>query len=247
MNNYKPSPENAIILNESLKFVNSVPYKVPLRFIFYRWYQTIPGSKLTYTSYKRLTIRARKNFWNGWKPDTLIDDTRHAIIRGLPEEPKPSKPDYIKNQDYYIEIWFESKGMQHQFFYHTKDYHVTLVPFGGDPSLYYKDQIAKRLENRNKVYNKPIIILYFGDCDNKGHIIPKSALKDIRDWCDIPFKFVQCGLTIEQAKKYNIPNKPDSKILQYQWEALEDFQAKKIILDCLTKYWKKPREDGTIE
>ena len=239
---WAPNSKNAKILNDALSFVNSVPYFVSLRFIFYRWYQTTTASKLNYVNFKKLTSRARHNFWNGWHPATLPDDTRYSIIRGYPEPMVPAKPDRIKDLTNYIEIWFEARAMVHQFLYHTRNHYVTVVPFGGDPSISLKWEIAKRLESIYKKYDKPIIILYFGDCDSKGKLIPESAINHIRRWCSAPFTFIRCGLTLEQAKYYNLMPKPEDPT-QFQWEALNDPQAKEIILNCLSKYYKK--EDAT--
>jgi hypothetical protein len=242
---YTPKPDKSKVLNDSLKFINSVPYPVTLRFIFYRWYQTTPGDKLSYENYKKLVGRARKNFWNGWNPGSIVDDTRNSILKGFPKPPKPEEPNMIQHLDSYIEIWFESRGMVNQFKYHTKDFYVTLVPFGGDPSINFKWTISRRLENVHKTYKKPIKILYFGDCDIKGNKIPRNALKDIFRWSTVPFDFIHCGLTLEQAKEvYKLPPKPDEPN-QYQWESLEDHQAKELIQDNLSKHYKL-RKGGRV-
>jgi len=88
--------------------------------------------------------------------------------------------DTIENQDYYVQCWFEAEAMRGQFEYFTKDYRVSLVPFRGDCSVSIKWELAKNLENIYVKYEKPIKILYFGDCDKKGYQILKAALKDSR-------------------------------------------------------------------
>ena len=87
--------------------------------------------------------------------------------------------DKMMHQGYYVELWFEAKAMRAQFEHYTK--YITLRPFGGDPSIPYKWQAAQELERASKYYNKPIVILYFGDYDKKGLSIPESALKDIEE------------------------------------------------------------------
>lgn len=233
--NYTPTKPTEEILNEALKTINSVPYNVSLRWTFYQLVQRYGFPKKSYRRFLEWSIRARKNFWNGWSPNTLYDGTRSALVRGVPTNVVPAQPDRIKDQKNYIELWFEANAMLDQFWYYTKDFYVTLVPFGGDASIPFKWEIAKRLEDRYETYSKPIIILYFGDCDPKGKMIPESALKDIRNWCSAPFVFVYCGLTLEQAKRFKAIENPE-KPGQYQWEALEDGSAKEIILNNLSKY-----------
>lgn len=239
MKGYKPQPKQIEILNLALEIINSVPYIPSTRWAFYQIVQRGKIAKKDVHNFDHWLSRARKSFWNGWAPDTLSDSIRHAIIRGLPHPMIPAQPDRIKDQKYYVELWFEARAMENQFWYYTKEYYVTMVPFGGDASIAYKWEIAKRLEGRHEQYHKPIVILYFGDCDKKGFMIPESALNDIRDWCIVDFEFIRCGLTLEQAKKYRLPENPE-RLGQYQWEALSDEQAGELILSNLKKYWKKP-------
>ncbi len=240
---YKPNNRVAEILNKAMALIVSVPYSVPGRWVFYQLVQRYGLPKSDYKNFKAWTSRARKDFWNGWTPTTMYDSIRSAIIRGVPEPARPAEPDRTREQNYYVELWFEARSMFDQFWYYTEDYYVTLVPFMGDASIPFKWEMAKRLEKRHRTYGKPIVILYFGDCDPKGEMIPKSALKDIRAWCSAPFKFIRCGLTPGQAKQYGLPENPE-KPGYYQWEALEDKLASKIILDNLKKFWKKPASKG---
>lgn len=147
--------------------------------------------------------------------------------------------DSIEEQEYYVQLWFEAEAMHGQFEYYTKDFRVSLVPFRGDCSIPIKWELAKKLEQISQKYGKPIKILYFGDYDKKGLQIFSSALKDIRKWCKVAFDVERVGLTLEQAQTLNIPDNPNSPGF-YQWEALNDAQAGKLILDAVRKYLKKP-------
>lgn len=96
--------------------------------------------------------KARKTFFNDWRPDTLADDTRAPVVRGdgfLDEKEwfdavgqARCKLDKWWYQANYVEFWFEPKAMRGQFEYFTE--HVTLRPFGGDPSIPYKWQSAMK-------------------------------------------------------------------------------------------------------
>jgi hypothetical protein len=64
-------------------------------------------------------------------------------------------------------------------------------------------------------------------------MIDKSAIKDIRKWCQVPFEIERVGLTLEQVARFEqqgttVPENPD-KPGEYQWEALTDAQAASLI------------------
>ena len=66
----------------------------------------------------------------------------------------------------------------------------------------------------------------------------RKALRDIRAWCKIPFDYEIMGLTLQQAQKFNLPTNPQ-KPNNYQWEALNDKQAEKLITEALVRYLDK--------
>ncbi|MCE9613104.1 MAG: hypothetical protein K8T26_02435 [Lentisphaerae bacterium] len=245
--NYRPSADTADLLNRALAYVHSVPYPVSLRWVCYRLLQDgMLSSKDDFESFKGLSARARKAFWNGWTPDTLADDTRRAVVRGQGDG---STEDWIRRvaeygvrceldcwaeQPAYVECWFEAAAMQGQFEHYLQ--HVTLRPFKGDASIHYKWTIATDLERLARRYpGKPIVILYFGDLDAKGLQIPKSAARDIRKWCSVEFRFVRAGLNPEHPAHYQIPANIERPGC-WQWEALDDQSARQLILDCVSEF-----------
>jgi hypothetical protein len=118
-----------------------------------------------------------------------------------------------------------------------------MVSFKGDATVDYKWKIAERLTMAHKEYpDKPIVILYFGDCDTKGKEIPQNAIRDIKRWVAFDIDFQVCGLTVEQAKQFNVPVNPFNPRF-YQWVALEEKDAETIILSNLRKYWTTPEGD----
>ena len=121
--------------------------------------------------------------------------------------------------------------MTNQFKYWVQN--VTLRPFSGEPSVDYKYQIALALDAASAKYNKPIAILYFGDYDRAGLLIPQSATKDIREWCNTDFEFIRCGLNEGDDVKYNIPENPDHPGT-FQWEAMDDSLDDPIAGDLIT-------------
>ncbi len=234
------------VRKRGLELVESVPYAVTLRWVFYRLFQEgLYKTKEDYISCAKIIGRARKQFRDGWRPDTLADDTRCRIcqtggyenyeeavedLSGTLEAAVELTCDHFYRQERYVEIWFEAKAMIGQFRYYAKG--IDLLPFGGDTSIPFKWDIAAHLEGCIARYDLPVTILYFGDADTKGYQIPNSALKDIRAWCDADFEFVHCGLSMEQVRKYGLPENPE-KPGQYQWEALSDDGAQEIICGAL--------------
>jgi hypothetical protein len=82
--NFNPTEKTQEMLNWCLQRIKSVPYKVSFRWLFYRLIQEkgYPKSGNTKKILNIQTADARRNFWNGWAPDTLADDTREAVYRG---------------------------------------------------------------------------------------------------------------------------------------------------------------------
>jgi len=81
----------------------------------------------------------------------------------------------------------------------------------------------------------PIIILYFGDWDPGGQVIPETSVADIRRWCAVDFEFTRVGLNDGDADKYNLPESID-RPGTYQWEALGDADAGEMITGAVAQY-----------
>ena len=234
---WKPRADGIAMLNFAMAQIKSVPYKVSSRWTFYQLVQSGFIKKVKVCKFDYLLSKARKNFYGDWRPDTLTDTIRHTNFKGEFSASFGVSLDSVADQDYYVQLWFEAEAMHGQFEYHTHDYRVSLIPFRGDCSIPIKWALAKKLEAIGQKYNKPIKILYFGDCDKKGFQILEAALKDIRAWCNTEFDVERIGLTLEQARELNIPENPD-KPDSYQWEALGDERAGKLILSGVTRYLK---------
>lgn len=240
---YKPRTQrNKDILDRAFHHIQSVPYKVSLRWVFYRLLQdrfyTDKGQYNTH--WKDIAKKARRGYYKEWRPDTLKDDTRWSDIQGWgydsPEQwLEKLKPecylDRNQHQDHYIELWFEARAMFDQFKYYTE--HITLAPMGGSPSLSYLWDLAKRLERAEQIYQLPITVLYFGDHDDKGSEIYTTVKRDMRDWCEADIDVVWCGLTREQVIAYEVPKDEKGK---YQWEALSDEGAREIITQRVEQF-----------
>jgi hypothetical protein len=253
---YNPQKQTAIILDRAYQLIKSVPYQVSARWLFYRLLQE--GFYFTKQDYSNKFLKAisaaRRSFYRDWTPYTLADETRAPIIGGdgwkdgaawLKDVARAQcKLDKWHAQPVYLECWYEARAMTDQFRHYTK--HVTLRPMGGQPSIPYKWQIAKDLEEAAQEYGKPIKILYFGDLDPAGETISETIKQDVTEWSAAPFEFIHCGLTAEQVQRYNVPENVEHPGA-YQWEALTDNAADEIITGNLDRFWRHDALTAMIE
>jgi len=259
MKPYRPTRDVEKILDVAWNHVQSVEYSVTARWLFYRLLQdSIFTKKEDYKGrFLPILSRARKAFFKEWRPDTLTDDGRNPIVRGAGDYSIESwfqsvtnngvecKLDIWAGQPKYLEIWFEAAAMVSQFAHYTR--HITLRPFKGDASIDFKWQTAKALKDRGELFpGKPIHILYFGDLDKKGLSIPKSAFRDIQEWAEVDIVFERCGLNSGQPEELNIPENPE-KPGTYQWEALNDQAAKKLITEAVGKHFDQAGAETILE
>lgn len=251
-----PLKRQAEILDQALNLINSVPYKVTLRWLFYGLWQegwfghAKPTSRASakrraYEEFASLMSRLRHSaseFYDRW-PIELSDDRRDPIhhsnwysstsewldayIKGL-----TCTTEKMIGQENYVMLAFEAEAMQSQFKYFSKPYGVSLWPFSGAASIPYKKALAKHIEFVSDLFNLPVIILYFGDYDQAGLSIPESAFRHIRKWCRVEFTAYRAGLNLEQINKYNIQEDPE-KPGKFQWEAVGDTPAREIVIGSL--------------
>jgi hypothetical protein len=242
---WKPTAETVHMLDFAMAQIKSVPYQVPSRWLFYRCLQAgLYRDKTSINKFDYATSRARKSFYGEWRPDTLIDSIRDTYYKGEKTATFALEFDALQEQSCIVQCWFEARAMYRQFEHYTDCYRVSLVPFGGDVSIAIKWELAKKIEELERKYHKPIIVLYYGDYDRKGFKILEAALKDIKAWSKVSFYVERVGLTLEQVKEFQLPENPDHPSA-YQWEALTDQQAKRLILDSLAKYLK-PIPEGFL-
>ena len=247
---YHPQPKQEALLDAAWAFTQSVPYQVSARWLFYRLLQD--GWVSTKVDYKRvisLLSKARKSFYKRWHPSILADDTRQVEGRGLGygsmEEWVSAIPRMVRSyvdrwqaQNYYVLVCFEAKAMASQFDFYLPAW-VPRVAFGGDVSIPAKWKMAELLQEVHGRYDKPLRLIYFGDLDDKGLLIPESARADIEDWLAAEaykdFEYRRAGLNEGDQDTYNIAENPE-RPGTYQWEALDDDTAGRLITDAVAPY-----------
>ena len=247
---WQPREKQRQTLERGWYWKESVPYGVSARWIFYKLYDydqlfTDSKKKAYHNLFLPLFSKARKQFYDQWRPDSLTDDSRTEELGGFgySDEKEWLRVgigerecilDRWQDADTYVEIWFEAFAMIGQFRYFAPN--ISLVPFKGDASIEYKWRIAKRLEQMSGQYDgKPMTILYFGDLDQKGLEIPENALRDIRAWCSVPFEFIRCGLNKGDEVRFGLGSSID-RADSYQWESLSHEQARELIVPSVEKF-----------
>ncbi len=244
---YQPKPETAALLAWCLAEVKALPYAATTRWLFYNAaqnYVPLKGRRFTKKDYKNfihLLSRARKAFYGGWTPATLMDDKReiHQIGGGwdTPAEwfesfrERTCTLDKRRTQNKIIILCYEAQAMHRQFEYYTEEYYVSLVPFSGDASIDHKWKLARMIDDLHQYYELPVKILYFGDLDEKGMQIPKSAIRDVRAWCRTDFEYARIGLCPEHVERWSLIENPEKP--GYQWEAMSDAAARELIIGAL--------------
>lgn len=271
IDNWKPHKRTLAILDRAIEHINSVPYQVSARWLFYRVWQDgmfrMQGEDAkakAYANFIQYTSRARHS--GMWPPNLLSDETRDMTLFSSSGNPPDvnldsmvedgvkaarSEMEYHKQrlehyryesdfnidpwylQEYYTVIMFEARAMLQQFATYTRG--LTLCPFGGQPSIPYKYEIAKHLEGKALEYGKSVVVLYFGDLDESGEKIYATGQEDITKWCEADIRFIRCGLTRQQVESFGLEENPEKP--GYQWEALNDEQARSIINGALDTYY----------
>lgn len=231
----------------------AVSYKVSLRWVFYRLWQAgdlahvkaTPRASKKENAYSHLKSYCSKAVHFGLlDPDWVADETRGMAGRGGYRTPKRwieglmrsrCYIDWWSNQPTYVMIGFEAAAMAQQFEHYTEDYGCKLWPMRGDPSNPYKLQIAETVDWASEVYGVPVVILYFGDLDEKGLSIPEAAFRDVHEWSDSDLTIYRVGLNPGDEDRFDMPDIP-GKPGCYQWEALEDIHAEQLIRGGLERF-----------
>jgi hypothetical protein len=244
---WTPSGKTLRNLAVAWDLIQAVPYQVSLRWLFYNMLQLGYYSKKSdyKGNFQYIITEARHRFHEGWRPDTLADDTRAPVERnGYYRDGADLLNNYAAGltcdvdmwhtQDNYVEVWFEARAMASQFEYYAPKL-ITLRPLGGQTSLDMKWKAAQAIEEASEIYGLPVTVLYFGDLDPAGELISDVVNAHVSGWCKVPFNFVHCGLVPEQIARYNVPENFE-KPGEYQWEALGDDAAREIISDAIAPY-----------
>lgn len=118
--------------------------------------------------------------------------------------------DLWRLSEHYCEVWVESRSLASVVKDDCEELAVSLYPCGGFSSISFAHEAVQEINERMRINRKPIIIFYIGDYDPAGVIIDVALERELRLHLDdgIDLSFVRLGITEEQIKLYNLPEKP---------------------------------------
>lgn len=265
---YQPYGKTKKILDRAMEHIRSVDYQVSIRWVFYRLLQeNLYRKKSDYITFVSLSSRARKNWYDGWTPETLADETRQMeIFNDEGERPEPDLAGLIEDEVKEAEEEIEWHKEQAENYEHSFQYEI-------DPNYYQADFCvvmyeARAMHQQFLKYTHGLTLCPFGgqpsipykwkiakyienQCEKYGKNCVVLYFGDLDD----------AGLLIFKAGEQDISQWCNADVNfvrcglteeqavkykipenfehpgSFQWEALTDPQAREIIEESLLKYY----------
>jgi hypothetical protein len=200
-----------------------------LRAMFYTLVQlgVLPNTQGAYHSLSDRTARWREN--RKLPIDCFADHVRRVIqdfdddYRTLEEYIYIGR-DFLKNaknthaiprwhnQPNHVEVWLEKDAPVESFRSIVRDRHVIVVPNRGHSSVAFLNENVDRLKKK-QAEGKKIYILYFGDADPSGEVMPKVYKRKLVEYGLYKVEFIPLAVTKEQIRRFNLLHDPDPKTL----------------------------------
>lgn len=247
-------PATVKMLDAAMAYINSQGYDVSLRRVCYHLIGIgILDSKADYRKLKDATAKARKEYYDGWEPDTLTDSTRHIskssspmgkveILNAIPYW-STFVPNLYEDAEEIPFILFESEGSEPQFEFLAP--WCDRAAFKGDCSIPHKYNIAIRCDELSDRYDgKPVHILYFGDYDSKGMEIPENAMRDIGEWAGCELNYTRVGINADHPDLFNLAGKGDGT---FEWESMDTEDAREILHAAMDEFMNVDDIEAKIE
>lgn len=228
LDDYNPRAKTRELLGQVEDVLDTYQAELPLtaRQVFYRLVATVEYPK-TENGYERLQehlANFRRAGVIGF--DVIRDDG------GIVESPiEWASPEHflkvaerlasegqgvrLEGQPQWVELWCEAAGMVPQLARAVGEYGVTVYSSGGFDSVTLKYEAAVRIAARPV----PTVVIHVGDLDRSGLSLAQAAAEDVEAFAgalasdngDGPVEIVafkRAVLTVEQAKRLNLPTAP---------------------------------------
>ena len=116
--------------------------------------------------------------------------------------------DLWRLSEHYCEVWCESRSIASVIQRDCKELAVSLYPCGGFSSISFVHDAVEEINARQD--QKPVTVFYIGDYDPAGVLIDVALEREMRLHLkdDIELRFVRLGITEEQIRQYDLPEKP---------------------------------------
>ena len=192
-----------------------------IRMVFYDLTKETPGLPNTEYHYKyfdRLLVKARQEGEIPW--DAFAEDAERrpaggdepyqtveeAIALGteyLQDLPSSYQLPFWWGQDHQVVVMVEKTGERDVFLSLTRHWNVLVAPCRGNAAWGSLKALADRLDER------PVSILYFGDFDPTGEDIPRFVHEALDFLGVVPEHFEKLAVTREQIERFDLPHEPE--------------------------------------
>ena len=266
---------NEVVL-ESLKVFRQYDTALTLRQLYYRLVSKHLFSN-TINSYKRLSrlmVRAREE--RDVPVNCLEDRSRRILGRGdtgynsaeaflkqrfanLQSSWKSFNMPRWDDQPVYLVVSLEKDALSRLVSDIANRYAVRTFPTRGYPSFTYVQNMASYIRNRLK--DKPTVVLYFGDFDPSGVDIERDLTERLAKYDAGDFSVQRVALNSDQIEQYKLPPMPvkksdaraESFVEEYgnmtvELDALEPNVLKNLVQQAILSHidlrnWKKRQEE----
>jgi len=238
---------NEVVL-ESLKVFRQYDTALTLRQLYYRLVSKHLFSN-TINSYKRLSrlmVRARET--RDVPVNCLEDRSRRILGRG--DTGYNSAEDFLKqrfanlqsswksfnmprwdDQPVYLVVSLEKDALSRLVSDIANRYAVRTFPTRGYPSFTYVQNMASYIRNRLK--DKPTVVLYFGDFDPSGIDIERDLTERLAKYDAGDFSVQRVALNSDQIEQYKLPPMPVKKSDARAERFVEEYGNMTVELDAL--------------
>lgn len=190
-------------------------FDLTLRQLFYQFVSRDLISN-NQTEYKRLgdiISKARRAGYIDW--DAIVDRTRNLQKWSSWKSPESVilsaaygfQMDLWRNQDFYVEIWFEKDALMGVFERAAEEYRIPYFSCRGYVSDSEIWSAAQRLKEKVKS-EKDVVIFHFGDHDPSGLDMSRDIEARLNLFGLWGFEVRRLALNFDQIQKYNPPPNP---------------------------------------
>jgi len=209
------------IIAEARRILAQYSHKITIRQLYYRLVaeNIIPNDKNNYKYYDSVMVYARENgiipygaFADYSRENYVPTLTHHPVqfrveitIESLRNEAKYYTLPVWEYQPFLPVVFLEKQALQSVFKPICRRLEVPLIVGKGFNSL---TQVHEALQ---KLADRPLIILLFGDFDPSGTAIKQNFLEKLRIQGANVIAYKDVALTQQQIKQYQLPHQPVKK------------------------------------
>lgn len=211
-------------------------------------------------------VASRAARWGGLVPfDRIIDRKNNAPTIRLAEEvgPEPQLSHYLDDIDLMPRVWLADFNTAHPYRIAlvaekssaadlleplSRRYNTDLYAPDGEMT----DTMIHRMAQAADADGRPLVVIYFSDCDPSGYQMPISVARKLQAFRDfefpyLDFRVVQAAMLPEQIIEHKLPSSPlkDKEKRAGAWR--EAFGVEQTELDSLTSLRPDLFEEIAVE